>query len=188
MKNRLNIPIGRLSRTAPSFFSVVCGYRLMIAYGLGQFYRRSTPLNSSLNDYRHLFRDTLKVPNATIAMLVDGLLEPTRDNPMEYGNVKEILQEIARLRKKEDLKRLNNEKCWPCHTPKYARKYHSVGNIYVNDRQDLFDIFSDRHTFLDFDFDTSKEIAELLPKRGRDSFLSESHHKDDISQTTWKQC
>ncbi|KUL87498.1 hypothetical protein ZTR_04598 [Talaromyces verruculosus] len=45
--------------------------------------------------------------------------------------------------------------------------------FYVNDRQDLFDIFSDSGTFLDFDFDTSKSLADMLRNLGCDSFLSD---------------
>lgn len=68
----------------------------------------------SLNQYRDLFRDTLEVPNATMDMLVTDLLESPMDAPMEdedgYQYVKELLQEIARLRQNdEELERLDNK-------------------------------------------------------------------------------
>jgi hypothetical protein len=135
-------------------------------------------LMPSLNQYRDLFRDTLEVPNATMDMLVTDLLESPMDAPMEdedgYQYVKELLQEIGRLRQNdEELERLDNKECWPCRTPTCPRELCSIGSFYVNDRQDLFDIFSETHTFLDFDFDTSRKVADLLRHRGCDSFISE---------------
>lgn len=132
----------------------------------------------SLNQYRGLFRDTLEVPNATMDMLVTDLLESLMDAPMEdedgYQYVKELLQEIARLRQNdEELERLDNIECWPCRTPTCPRELCSMGSFYVNDRQDLFDIFSETHTFLDFDFETTRKVADLLRHRGCDSFISE---------------
>jgi hypothetical protein len=132
----------------------------------------------SLNQYRDLFRFTLQVPNATMNMLVTDLLESLTDCPMEdddgYQYVKELLQEIARLRQdNKELERLNDIKCWPCHAPNCPRELCSIGSFYVNDRQGLFDIFSDSYTFLDFDFDTSKRLADLLRNLGCDSFLSD---------------
>ncbi|KAF1960437.1 putative heterokaryon incompatibility protein [Byssothecium circinans] len=140
--------------------------------------RSKHALMPSLNQYSGLFRDTLEVPNATMDMLVTDLLKSPMDAPMEdedvYRYVKELLQEIARLRQNDvALRRLDGKECWPCCTPTCPRKLCSIGNFYVNDRQDLFDIFSDSHTFLDFDFDTSKKVADLLRNRGCDSFLSE---------------
>jgi hypothetical protein len=133
----------------------------------------------SLNQYRGLFRDTLEVPNATTNMLVTDLLKPPMCVHMEdedrYQYVKELLQEISRMRQNdEELKRLDNEACWPCRTPTWQRELCSIGNFYVNDRQDLFEIFSNTHTFLDFDFDNSRKVADLLRHQGCDSFLSET--------------
>lgn len=132
----------------------------------------------SLNEYRHLFRDTLEVPNATMNMLVTDLLKSLTKHPMEdeggYQYVKELLQEISRLRQNDkELERLDGKGCWPCRTPTCPRALRSIGRFYVNDRQDLFDIFSDSHTFLDFSFEKSKTVADLLRNRGCDSFLSE---------------
>ena len=131
---------------------------------------------SSLNQYRGLFRDTLEVPNATMDMLVIEL-KSTVGIPVghkdKYEYVKELLQEIARLRPDEEmLLELGDEECWPCRTPMCSHELCSIGSFYVNDRQDLFDIFSDSHTFLDFDFNTSKTIANLLRIQGCNSFLS----------------
>jgi hypothetical protein len=133
----------------------------------------------SLNQYRGLFRDTLEVPNASMDMLVTDLLRSLMDDPMEdedkYQYVKKLVQEIARLRHKDEkLERLDHEECWPCRMPTFPRQLCSIGDFYVNDRQDLFDIFSSSHTFLDFDFDTSKSVADLLRRQGCNSFLSES--------------
>lgn len=133
----------------------------------------------TLNQYRGLFRDFLKVPNATMDMLVTDLLESSMDASMEdedeYEYVKELLQEIARLQHDdEELERLDDEECWPCHTPTCPRELCSIGSFYVNDRQDLFKMFSNSHTFLDFDFDTLKKVVDLLRNRGCNMFLSES--------------
>ncbi|OKL55903.1 hypothetical protein UA08_08808 [Talaromyces atroroseus] len=141
--------------------------------------RHKHALMPSLNQYCNLFRYTLKVPNATMDMLVTALLESLTDRPMEdegsYQYVKELLQEIARLQQNDkELKRLDNIKCWPCRTPNCRRELCSIGTFYVNDRQDLFDIYSDSYTFLDFDFDTSKRLADLLRNRGCHTFLSEN--------------
>jgi hypothetical protein len=133
---------------------------------------------SSLNQYRDLFRDTLEVPNATIDMLIDDLLEYTEismEDEDDYEYIKELLQEIARLlQDDEDLERLQDEACWPCRKPTHARELCSIGDFYVNDRQDLFEIFAESHNFLDFSFNTSKMLADLLHISGCDSFLSES--------------
>ncbi|KID97303.1 ATPase-like, ATP-binding domain protein, partial [Metarhizium majus ARSEF 297] len=133
-------------------------------------------LMPSLNKYRGLFRDALEVPNATMDMLVTELLEPTMDMEDKdgYQHVKELLQEIARLRPNgRVLERLDGKDCWPCRTPTCLHDLCSMGSFYVNDRQDLFDIFTKTHTFLDFDFNASRKLADLLCNRGCDSFLSE---------------
>lgn len=140
--------------------------------------RHKHALMPSLNDYRGLFQDTLEVPNATTDMLVTELLESATDADMEdedgYHHIKELLQEIARLPPKDrELGRLVGQECWPCRTPTCPRRLCSIGSFYVNDRQDLFDIFSDTHTFLDFDFNSSRRFAKLLRDRGCDSFLSD---------------
>lgn len=111
-------------------------------------------------------------------MLVTDLLKSTDHSTEDEGGypyVKELLLKIARLRRNnEELERLDDKECWPCRTPTGQREFCSIGSFYVNDRQDLFDIFCDTHTFLDFDFDTSKKVADLLRNRGCDSFLSEN--------------
>lgn len=132
----------------------------------------------SLNDYRDLFRFTLEVPNASVDMLVTDLLEVLTCCPMadedDYQYVKELLQEIARLWKdNKELERLRDRNCWPCHALFRPREFCSIGSFYVNDRQDLFNIFSNSHTFLDFDFDISKRLADLLRNLGCNSFLSD---------------
>jgi len=111
-------------------------------------------------------------------MLVTDLLESLTGCPIEdeddYQYVKELLQEIARLwQDNKELERLYDIDCWPCHAPFCPRELCSIGSFYVNDRQDLFNIFSDSYTFLDFDFDTSKSLADLLRNLGCDSFLSD---------------
>lgn len=141
--------------------------------------RSKHALMPSLNQYRDLFRDTLQVLNATTDMLVTDLLGSLTDCPMEdeddYQYVKELLKEIARMRpKNRELERLDDIECWPCRAPYCSRELCSIGYFYVNDRQDLFDIFSDSYTFLDFDFDTSKKVADLLRKQGCELFLSEN--------------
>jgi hypothetical protein len=132
----------------------------------------------SLNQYRGLFRDTLEVPNATVDMLVIEWISTTRvpvEDKEEYEYVKELVQEVARLRPvKEELLKWKNKICWPCGTPICPHELCSIGSFYVNDRQDLFDIFSDSHTFLDFDFSTSKKVANLLRIQDCKWFLSEN--------------
>jgi hypothetical protein len=133
---------------------------------------------SSLNQYRDLFRDTLEVPNATRDMLVTELLDLAStviDDEDEYKYIKELLQEIARPPwDDEDLESLNDEACWPCCKPTHTLELCSIGDFYVNDRQDLFDMFADNYTFLDCSFDTSKRLTDLLRSQGCESFLSES--------------
>jgi hypothetical protein len=132
----------------------------------------------SLNQYQDLFRDTLAVPNVGMGMLIADLLEPRMRNPIdmdEFQYAKELLLDIARMQQnKEELNRLSGKECWPCRTPNCPRALCSIGNFYVNDRQDLFDLFSDTHSFLDFDFDDSKKVADLLRDRDCHSFLSET--------------
>lgn len=136
-------------------------------------------LRPSLDQYRGLFRDTLDVPNATIDMLVTDIIKTPKDSRMDneekHEYIKDLLQDIARLwRKDATLKRLYGKKCWPCCTPSGEYKLCSMGDFYVNDRQDLFEIFSGSHTFLNFDFDTSKKLTELLHNQDCSWFLSDT--------------
>jgi hypothetical protein len=130
-----------------------------------------------MKKHRELFRLTLGVPNANLGMLITDLLKTTQGNHMnnddDYQHTKDLLKEIARLPiDLEELDRLDGEHCWPCHTPKSPHKFCSTNNFIVNDRQDLFEIFSKRHTFLDFDFGTTKKLTKLLESQSRISFLS----------------
>lgn len=105
-------------------------------------------------------------------LLQSGSIYPS-DNQERHQYVKELVLEVARLGSNEtELTRLNGKQCWPCRTPTGLPIFCSVGNFYVNDRQNLFDIFSGYHTFLDFDFEVIKKIAGLLRTRGCYSFLS----------------
>jgi hypothetical protein len=58
------------------------------------------------------------------------------------------------------------------HTPESPRKFCSIDEFLVNDRQDLFDMFSSRHIFLDFDFDTARLITDTFKNHASFSFLS----------------
>jgi hypothetical protein len=111
-------------------------------------------------------------------MLVTELLDVTDtfvDDEDECEYVKELLQEIARSPwDDKDLERLHDRACWPCRKPTNILELCSIGSFYVNDRQDLFDMFSDSHTFLDCSFDNSKRLTDLLRSRGCESFLSRS--------------
>lgn len=128
-------------------------------------------------------------------MLITDLLRLPREAPIageddRYQYAKELLQVIARLRKDEKaLGRLHNQNCWPCRTRTSQRVFCSIGSFYVNDRQNLFDIFSNIHTFLDFDFNGSKLVTALLRDQDCDSFLSnrvaiemESHKSRDYDE------
>jgi hypothetical protein len=140
--------------------------------------RSKHALKPSLDKYSGLFRDTLEVPNDTMDMLITDLLSLgstiLQDNS-EYQYRKELLIEIARRLRQDDgeLKRLDKKACWPCRTRTGRRILGSLGTFYVNDRQDLFEIFADKYTLLDFDFTTTKKIADLLRIQGCKSFLSD---------------
>jgi hypothetical protein len=142
--------------------------------------RSKHALMPSLNQYRDLFRDTLKVQNATVDMLITDLPDsssiglPMRDMD-GYQYVKELLQEIARLRPNNTtLGRLQGKFCWPCSTQTFPQSLMRMGQFYVNDRQNLFEIFSRTHPFLDFDFETSRKLEDMLRRCGCDSFLSDN--------------
>lgn len=109
-------------------------------------------------------------------MIVDELKYGVDEGDEEdYEYVKELVQELARrLRPDEEaLQDLEEADFWPCRTPMGSHELWCMGDFYVNDRQDLFDIFSDNHIFLDFDFSTSKTLKNLLLIQGCKSFLSE---------------
>jgi hypothetical protein len=139
--------------------------------------RNKHALRPSLNDYRDLFRDTLDVPNATLDMLVNGLLPfmgkiVKQKDHFQY--TKDLVQEIARKRpKKDQLESLQGEPCWPCRTPEGLRQLCKPSKFYVNDRQNLFDIFAKSKTFLDFSFDDSRTVTDLLRTLECKNFLSE---------------
>ncbi|KAH7130730.1 putative heterokaryon incompatibility protein [Dendryphion nanum] len=129
-------------------------------------------LRPSLDQYRNLFRDTLKVPNATIDMLATELME-SLDN---HQYVRDLLLEIARLwRADEEVTMLDKEDCWPCRMSTGLPDLCSIDDdvFYINDRQDLFDIFCDSHNFLDFDFDNSKWFADWFRCKYPYQFVSE---------------
>jgi hypothetical protein len=135
-------------------------------------------LRYSLRQYRDLFKETLEVPNATREMLVTELLEVTydfEDDEDEHTYAKELLQELARPPWDDpDLERLSDEACWPCRTPEGTLEFFCIGDFYVNDRQDLYELFADTHTFLDCTFETSKRLTDLLLSQDCQSFLSKS--------------
>jgi hypothetical protein len=119
----------------------------------------------------------LQVSEATLESLVTELLETTKKDPMEdlhsYMHAKLLLGHIVRLPTNEDeLRRLHGKNFWPCHTPESPRKFCSIDEFLVNDRQDLFDMFSSRHIFLDFDFDTARLITDTFKNHASFSFLS----------------
>ncbi|USP80364.1 uncharacterized protein yc1106_07638 [Curvularia clavata] len=144
----------------------------------GSTLRNKHTLKPSLDGFRGLFRDTLKVPNTTIGMLVTELLQLTESFEGcedDYQYIKTLLKGIANLpQDNADLERLYDECCWPCRNPKQEPVLCSIGDFYVNDRQNLFNIFADHHTFLDFNFEDTKSLAVLLRGQGCESFLSEN--------------
>jgi hypothetical protein len=130
----------------------------------------------SMKEYSGLFRDTLEVSNVTFDMLVDGL-RPFKGDFVEeeddFEYTKDLLQEIALLRpSEEELQKLDAEPCWPCRTPEGLYKLDYWGACFFNDRQNLFNVFADSHTFLDFDFDTSRKLEDLFRNHECDMFLS----------------
>jgi hypothetical protein len=139
--------------------------------------RSKHALRPLLNKYRDLFRDTLEVSNATVDMLVGDLVPfmgKIIDDEDDFQYSKELLQEIARKRpKKDELEGLYGEPCWPCRTPQDSWQLCKLSKFYVNDRQNLFRLFAKSHVFLDFDFDHSKKLANLLRNLECKNFLSE---------------
>ena len=94
-------------------------------------------------------------------------------NDKNFEYVKDILLAISRIRQScHALEQLKHACCWPCRTPSGRQRLCAIGNFYVNDRQDLFDIFVDHKNFLYFDFNKSKVVKTLLEGRGCVSFLS----------------
>jgi hypothetical protein len=133
----------------------------------------------TLNPYRALFRDTLKVPNVSLDMLITELLNKAPHpsaalNEDTFQYCKDLLMDINRIRETNDeQQRLNRARCWPCRSPLGQPTFSPIGDFYINDRQHLFDIFSSSMTFLDFDFNSTQIITGLLRSRGCVSFLSE---------------
>lgn len=130
---------------------------------------------NTLGQYQGLFRDTLNVRNVTLEMLVQGLMgisgAPTEDN-VAYS--RHLLLDISRKRGTEsELRPLKNAKCWPCRLPTNEVKFCTVGEFYVNDRQNLFDVFKESQTFLDLNFDDSRMVRDSVRKLGCVLFLSE---------------
>jgi hypothetical protein len=111
-------------------------------------------------------------------MLVTELLEVAEcfeGNEDDYQYIRELLKGIANLPQNDpDLERLNDECCWPCRNSDQERELCMMGDFYVNDRQNLYKMFADHHTFLDFNFEDTKLLTDLLVAQGCYSFLSES--------------
>ncbi|KAF2008954.1 putative heterokaryon incompatibility protein [Aaosphaeria arxii CBS 175.79] len=143
--------------------------------------RSKHALIHSLNEYRDLFRDTLEIPNATVEMLITDLLDVSSKmtslihDEDGYQYVRELIQEIGRLYKDDsEVKRLVGKRCWPCRMRTGPPTLRRIGGFYVNDRQDLCDIFSDTYTILDFDLYVSRQVEGLLCSQACFQFLSES--------------
>ncbi|KAF2176591.1 hypothetical protein K469DRAFT_698364 [Zopfia rhizophila CBS 207.26] len=134
-----------------------------------------TALQPTLRDYATLFHRALGVPDVTMYMLVAELcsLSGEASQPaFRYG--KELLRDLRRFTGKADESILLGERpCWPCRIRSGDLAWLKVGQFYVNDRQNLFEIFSNRVSFLDFDFDDSRPITPLLKKVGCKDFLSD---------------
>lgn len=112
-------------------------------------------------------------------MLVTELLELSEnfeedENEDDYQYIRELLKGIAHLPQNDEaLERLACEQCWPCRNPNQERQLCMMGDFYINDRQDLFNIFAGHHTFLDFSFEDTKLLTDLLGGQSCSSFLSE---------------
>lgn len=137
--------------------------------------RAKHALMNTLSQYRGLFRDTLDVPNVTLEMLVEGFIgtsdAPTEDN-ITYS--KDLLLDISGKRETDnELRPLRGAKSWPCRLPTGEAAFCEIGVFYINDRQNLFDVFKESQTFLDLGFDDSQRVRDLLRNLGCVSFLSE---------------
>lgn len=140
--------------------------------------RNKHVLEPTLHAYRVLFQDTLAVQNVSTDMLVEDLLKLSKSartgNEYDYQYARDVLEEVSRApQNSEALRKLSGQQCWPCRTSTASHQLQSIGSFYVNDRQDLFDIFSSTHTFLDFSFDASKKFVTWLRGQFRFTCLSE---------------
>jgi hypothetical protein len=128
-----------------------------------------------LDEFGNLFTKILDVPDATLTMLITELRDICVTNKQDdFEYCKSLLQEIGRKREtNNELEQLKSIRCWPCRSPSNEISFCSIGEFYVNDRQLLFDMFQDSHTFLDLDFESTQDISELLRRLHCTSFLSE---------------
>src|SRR5437762_10926300 len=137
--------------------------------------RNKTALQPTLQEYATLFHNTLGVRNVTMTMLgaeLCSLRSEASQSTFQYG--KELLREISHFTENADRDvRLKEEPCWPCRTGSGDLAWLKIGQFHVNDRQNLFEIFSNRVSFLDFDFSRSRRITLLLEKVGCNDFLSD---------------
>jgi hypothetical protein len=112
-------------------------------------------------------------------MLVDELMGITSKSSAAndadtFKYCKDIILDAARLKDGDETRKLSALNCWPCRLPSNRAALLAIGEFHVNDRQHLFDIFAKSQTFLDFNFDKSREISALLRKLGCTSFLSDT--------------
>ncbi|KAF2187468.1 hypothetical protein K469DRAFT_772048 [Zopfia rhizophila CBS 207.26] len=142
--------------------------------------RTKYALMPTLEEFGDLFQRILQVPNATLNTLIAELLDTTSDssaavNAEDFQYCKDLLLEINRKRETtNELQQLHGSRCWPCSMCSTEKMFRAIGEFYVNDRQLLFNEFKSSHTFLDLDFDDSRDISDLLRRLGCDSFLSET--------------
>lgn len=141
--------------------------------------RTKSVLIHSLKDHENLFCRTLGVPDADSKMYFKELKMKVEDmNAMAdvdtYNYVKQLLIGIASLPKTATmLAWLKSEKCWPYRTAKGSGKLRSMEqDFYINDSQQLFDIFFETHPCLDFDVQSSNTLKPLLEKFGCRNHLS----------------
>lgn len=149
----------------------------------------------ALSDYyphlRELFCTALNVTDATPSIVIDELLEITKSDPSTEQNAtrhsKSLLSQLAAYTQSgvalesKYLSLLTTKACWPC-LSNGNPCFRSLSQAHANDRQVVYDTFSDRVVMLDFSFEQTRSLMPLLKVLNFGRYLSKAKVETGLSE------
>jgi hypothetical protein len=149
------------------------------------------PLSNHYPDLIELFCTVLNVKDATPSIVIDELLEITKSYPSAERNAirhsKSLLYQLAAYTKSgltidgNYLSLLTTKACWPC-LSNGNPCFRSSSQAYANDRQIVYEIFSDRVVMLDFSLEQTQSLMPLLKVLGFRRYLSKAKVEAGLSE------
>jgi hypothetical protein len=149
------------------------------------------PLPDHYSHLRELFCTALNVQDATPSIVIDELLEITKSYLSTERNAtrhsKSLLSQLAAYTKSgvtiegKYLFLLITKACWPC-LSNGNPCFRSLSQAYANDRQIVYEIFSDRVVILDFSLEQTQCLMPLLKVLNFGRYLSKAKVEAGLSE------